>query len=158
MHKTAAEEHEPSAKRTRNDSVKLYQTVLPDLQDEQRHSILSLHDEVDRPDGVGFSYPRPPMSPPKGPSVKRTRSTHHLRSAVLANTDPNTVITKYSPPLETLTNTLDIIERLRKEPELGFLYLTPAKGNKSTLYNPYNLRSVKLYERYYYYCIANNFS
>ena len=137
VHKTKAEEHEPSAKRKRQDSS---HKTLPDIQDEQRHSILSLHEDADGPEEVGFTYPHPPLSPPKGPSARKTRSSHHIRSSVLANTDPNTVITKYSPPLETLTSTLDIIERLRKEPDLGFLYLTPSNGNKSTLYNPYQLR------------------
>ena len=37
---------------------------------------------------------------------------------------------------------LDIIERLRREPELGFLYLTPRDDCQSCQYNPYNLRYV----------------
>ena len=35
---------------------------------------------------------------------------------------------------------LGIIERLRREPELGFLYLTPREDFRSSRYNPYNLR------------------
>ena len=47
---------------------------------------------------------------------------------------------RFSPPLESLTDPLQIIERLRKEPELGFLYLTPRYDCRSSRYNPYNLR------------------
>lgn len=56
--------------------------------------------------------------------------------------DPESVSTRYHPPLESLTDLLDIVQRLRREPELGFLYLTPVEDRSSVLYNPYNLRSV----------------
>ena len=61
-------------------------------------------------------------------------------SAMLLRSDPNTIVTCYSPPLESLTDPLEIIKRLRMEPELGFLYLTPVDDHKSIRYNPYNLR------------------
>ena len=61
-------------------------------------------------------------------------------SAMLPQSDPSTVITSFSPPLESLIDPLEIIERLRREPELGFLYLTPVDDHKSIHYNPYNLR------------------
>lgn len=67
--------------------------------------------------------------------VKKKRS-----SALLLQSDPNTVVTCYSPPLESVTDPLEIVERLKREPELGFLYLTPVDGLKSIRYNPYNLR------------------
>ena len=47
---------------------------------------------------------------------------------------------RFSPPLESLVDPLDIIERLRREPELGFLYLTPRDDYRSSRYNPYNLK------------------
>ena len=52
---------------------------------------------------------------------------------------------RFSPPLESLVDPLDIIERLHKEPELGFLYLTPRDDCKSCRYNPYNLRYIHIY-------------
>lgn len=79
----------------------------------------------------------PPSSKRKGPasSVIRKRS-----SAILLQADPNIVVTRYSPPLESLTDPLEIVDRLKREPELGFLYLTPVDDHKSVRYNPYNLR------------------
>lgn len=59
--------------------------------------------------------------------------------------DPESVPTRYHPPLESLTDVLDIVQRLRGEPELGFFYLTPVEDCSSVHYNPYNLRSVEVY-------------
>ena len=83
-----------------------------------------------------------PLSPTQS---RKSRSSirRSTQSALYLTTDPDKVITKYSPPLEVLDNPLDIIDRLRKEPELGFLYLTPVNDTNFTHYNPYNLRSVK---------------
>ena len=61
-------------------------------------------------------------------------------SELLLNSDPETVMTRYFPPLESLTDPLDIADRLRREPELGFLYLTPVEERHSVNYNPYNLK------------------
>lgn len=74
------------------------------------------------------------------PSLSFSLVRGPLSSALMVNTDPGMVITRFSPPLEYLTDPLEIIERLKREPELGFLYLTPEK--KSLHYNPYNLRYV----------------
>ena len=87
--------------------------------------------------------PRPPMSSRLTDSFLQVRkrqssSRKTNQSALYVNTDPGTVITKYSPPLEELTDPLEIVARLKKEPELGFVYLTPSGG--SVHYNPYNLR------------------
>ena len=84
-----------------------------------------------------------PLSPTQS---RKSRSSirRSTQSALYLTTDPDKVITKYFPPLEILDNPLDIIDRLRKEPELGFLYLTPV--NDTTHYNPYNLRSVKMFK------------
>ena len=73
----------------------------------------------------------------------RTKSHSSIKlnqSALFLSTDPEMVVTKYSPPLEALVKPTDFIQRLRKEPELGFLYLTPVSNGDSTHYNPYNLR------------------
>ena len=56
------------------------------------------------------------------------------------NSDPDSVLTRYSPPLETLKDPLEIVERLRREPELGFLYLSAVEDERSVRYNPYNFR------------------
>ena len=69
---------------------------------------------------------------------RRTSSRRLNQSALFVNTDPSMVITKYFPPLESITDPLLIVERLKKEPQLGFVYLTPV--NDSFHYNPYNLR------------------
>ena len=70
----------------------------------------------------------------------RVSSTPRTKSSALLRSDPELVLTRYSPPLESLTDPLEIIERLRREPGLGFLYLTPVDHQKSVRYNPYNLR------------------
>ena len=79
--------------------------------------------------------PQSPMRKGNASAVIKKRS-----SAILLQSDPNTVPTCYSPPLESLTDPLKIVERLKREPELGFLYLTPVEDHKSVRYNPYNLR------------------
>lgn len=61
-------------------------------------------------------------------------------SELLLNSDPDLVMTRYYPPLETLSDPLDIVDRLKKEPELGFLYLTPVEDKQSVNYSPYNLK------------------
>lgn len=85
----------------------------------------------------------------KSPSSSHRKSTSSIKmnqSALFLSTDPEMVVTKYSPPLETLVKPTDFVDRLVKEPELGFLYLTPVKSTgSSTPYNPYNLRYVYMY-------------
>ncbi len=70
-------------------------------------------------------------------SVIRKRS-----SELLLNSDPDAVMTRYFPPLEFVNDPLEIVNRLKREPELGFLYLTPVEERQSVKYNPYNLRCV----------------
>ena len=98
----------------------------------------------------------PKPHPPQGaPPQTTTRQISPLKKARLSPTPSGRVsalsssqvaydyvMTKYLPPLEKLTNPLEIIERLKKEPELGFLYLTPLDDANSEHYNPYNLRVV----------------
>ena len=97
------------------------------------------------------AQPRPPVCK-SGSDGQRTSSLSPRRkshassmskkrsSSLLLRSDPNTVLTCYSPPLESLTDPLEIVERLKREPDLGFLYLTPVDDLKSVRYNPYNLR------------------
>ncbi len=90
-----------------------------------------------------------PPTTPQDESRIRASSKHRESSIVrkrsstlLLTSHPNTVLTRYSPPLESITNPLDIVERLKREPELGFLYLSPINDFRSVRYNPYNLRLV----------------
>ena len=79
-------------------------------------------------------------------SRSKSRSSVKVnQSTLFLSTDPEMVVTKYSPPLESLVKPQDFIERLRREPKLGFLYLTPIKDPHSTHYNPYNLRCICLH-------------
>ena len=74
---------------------------------------------------------------PSSGGVVRETSRELFRSS-----DPNVVMTRYQPPLETLRDPLDVVERLWREPELGFLYLTPIENKHSVYYNPYNVKYV----------------
>ena len=86
------------------------------------------------PSGIpGHQHQVKPRSPSAGLIRKRS-------SELLLNSDPESVMTRYFPPLESLTDPLSIVDRLKREPELGFLYLTPVEGRHSVKYNPYNLR------------------
>ena len=68
-------------------------------------------------------------------------ATHHMLDLLhMYRLDFCCHFPRFFPPLECLVDPLEIIERLRKEPELGFLYLTPRDDCQSSRYNPYNLR------------------
>lgn len=95
----------------------------------------------------------PPASSPISPTSTHLRQSGRSKtknlptglirkrsSELLLNSDPETVMTRYFPPLESLTDPLDIADRLKREPELGFLYLTPVEERHSVKYNPYNLK------------------
>lgn len=115
-------------------------------------SDLSLPEIRDQPLSSLRLSPQAPLSSRLTESflLKKKQSTISRRtnqSALYVNTDPGTVITKYYPPLEELSDPLEIIARLKREPELGFLYLTPV-GNSSH-YNPYNLRYLHIIDRDY---------
>lgn len=98
-----------------------------------------------------IAQPRPPLYK-SGSDAQRISSLSSRRkshasgiskkrsSSLLLRSDPDTVLTCCSPPLESLTDPLEIVERLKREPGLGFLYLTPVDDLKSVRYNPYNLR------------------
>lgn len=98
-----------------------------------------------------MAQPRPPLCK-SGSDAQRITSLASRRkshassiskkrsSSLLLRSDPDTVLTCYSPPLESLTDPLEIVERLKREPGLGFLYLTAVDDLKSVRYNPYNLR------------------
>lgn len=129
---------------------------VPDLPRELRErqkSLESLRElpppHVERPCYPSPSppYARSSTSPPRRVSPRRKTQTpssivRKKSSTLLLNSDPNCVLTRYSPPLESLTDPLEIIERLKREPQLGFLYLSPVDSQKSVRYNPYNLRVV----------------
>ena len=120
-----------------------------DLQEKQR-SLTELretrlqHEQWSPPSHL--HRPHPPTSHGYTSSSSSRRKNHtsssvrNKSSAVLMKSDPDSVLTRYSPPLETLKDPLEIVERLRREPELGFLYLSPVEDERSVRYNPYNLR------------------
>lgn len=117
-------------------NVSPYKDTLPSLPN-------ALSNEQKSPEQLYIHHPLPPghVSPlpdrdhdfPTGVICKHS-------SELLLNSDPNAVMTRYFPPLESLTDPLKMIERLKREPELGFLYLTPVEERHSIKYNPYNLR------------------
>ena len=149
---------EPLAKRQKGGSVDPIKTrttsPLPQLPGEllqKQKSLAELRDISPKPTETLFVHPpttqlddtqRTRFSVRPSPK-RKDRASGVLRkksSTLLLNSDPNTVLTRYSPPLESLTDPLEIVKRLRREPELGFLYLSPVNDFKSVKYNPYNLR------------------
>lgn len=72
-------------------------------------------------------------------SNKRLRSSHNRKKSI-------------ENLSSTLKDPIQIIKLIRKNPSLGFLYLTPAVERSSIEYNPYNLKYVKIsyfYSRYF---------
>lgn len=116
--------------------------TLPSILKEEQETLTGLR-AITQPEALT-------CHPPSSSSVSPTSS--HLRqigknklirkrsSELLLNSDPETVMTRYFPPLEVLTDPLEIVDRLKREPELGFLYLTPVEERQSVKYNPYNLK------------------
>lgn len=127
---------------------------LPEMLLEKQKSlrnVSSRQQQQSQQQSHSIAQPRPPVCK-SGSDVQRISSLSPRRksrvsgiskkrsSSLLLRSDPDTVLTCYSPPLESLTDPLEIVERLKREPGLGFLYLTPVDDLKSVRYNPYNLR------------------
>lgn len=94
-----------------------------------------------------FHIPKPPSGKPRksgriSPLKQRLRSRSIVPKKVLApiKTEGSGLFTKGPTPLESLRDPLEIIERLKQEPELGFFYLTPVHHRQSVDYDPYNLK------------------
>lgn len=97
-----------------------------------------------------FHIPKPPSGKPRksgriSPLKQRYRSP--MRKSIVSKkilapirTEESGLSTKGPVPLESLRDPLEIIERLKEEPELGFFYLTPVHHRQSVDYNPYNLK------------------
>lgn len=124
---------------------------LPQLPDEllsKQRSLTELRDIPSTGSAARVNVHPPTTAKPDhvrkiSSTVRKSQSsslTKRQSSAFLLNSNPEQVMTRYYPPLETITDPLEIVERLKKEPELGFLYLTPLDDQKSVRYNPYNLR------------------
>ncbi len=132
------------AKRARSGSVeplgRSATSPLPDLPAElaERQKLLSNLRELPAPSHAPSTVASRKTSPRK--KTQPQSVVHKKSSALLLTSDPDCVLTRFSPPLERLTDPLEIVERLRREPELGFLYLTPVHSQKSVRYSPYNLR------------------
>lgn len=98
-----------------------------------------------------FYIPKPPSGKPRksgriSPLKQRFRSPARSRSIVPKKIlapikgEGSGLFTKGPTPLESLRDPLEIIERLKQEPELGFFYLTPVYHRQSVDYDPYNLK------------------
>lgn len=122
--------------------------LLPNLMQKEQTTLSGLR-TVNQGESRKITPQHPPISGPVSPTSTHLRhkikgsATGLIRkrsSELLLNSDPETVMTRYFPPLESLTDPLEIADRLKREPELGFLYLTPMEERNSVKYNPYNLK------------------
>ena len=122
--------------------------ILPDDLQEKQRSLTEMREVPLSEAQIQFEQRSPPYHlhrahppPSHGHTSQRRRSVSRNKSStMLLNSDPESVLTRYSPPLEMLVDPLEIVERLRREPDLGFLYLSSVEDEKSVRYNPYNLR------------------
>lgn len=72
-------------------------------------------------------------TPPKEGSPKH-------RGRVNIQAKPTIAQPQEDLPLEDIRDPLEILRLIRKNPKLGFLYLTPAVDRSSIEYNPYNVK------------------
>lgn len=142
---------EPLAKRQKSGTVKPIKSrttsPLPQLPGdllEKQKSLTELRCDIS-PKPAESSSVHPMFNDMQRANTSARNSAKRKKiSALLLNNNPCTVVTRYSPPLEMLKDPLEIVERLKKEPELGFIYLSPVNDFKSVRYNPYNLRYVRM--------------
>ena len=96
-----------------------------------------------------FHIPKPPSGKRKSGRISPLKQ--RFRSPIRRSIVPKKILapikaegsglfTKGPTPLESLRDPLEIIERLKQEPELGFFYLTPVYHRQSVDYDPYNLK------------------
>ena len=146
---------EPSNKKSRPGQVEPLNTgrvsELPDLPDElleRQKSLTNLRKLTPSPPLLPSPLytPHPPVSRnqssmirPKRSSMLRQRSSHARPSTTLLDPDER-IATSGPVPLESLRDPLDVVERLKAEPELGFLYMMPVYGRHSSKYNPYYVK------------------
>lgn len=147
---------EPLVKKQKSGTVEPLRThsplpTLPDDLQEKQRSLTEMREVPLQETQIQFKQRSPPYHlhhahpPPSRGHTSPRRKSHSLvprnkSSTVLLNSDPESVLTRYSPPLEVLVDPLEIVERLQREPELGFLYLSSVEDETSVRYNPYNLR------------------
>ncbi|XP_065911794.1 dynein axonemal heavy chain 6-like [Dysidea avara] len=147
--KGISDETEPVAKKPRNGSPA--GSVLKSSDDfDNSEQILDV--ESTYPSPLPFHIPKPPSGKPRksgriSPMKQRFRSPGRksvTSKKVLApiQTEQSSLFTKGPTPLESIRDPLEIVERLRQEPELGFFYLTPVAHRQSVNYDPYNLKIV----------------
>ena len=153
--KAVVQHLEPSHKKSRQGQVEPLNTgrtsELPDLPIELRErqkSLTSLRQlSPSSPLATSPLYtPHPPtsrdqssMTRPKRSSTYRRKSSHARRSTSFLAPD-DCIATCGPVPLESLRDPLDVVERLKAEPELGFLYMMPVYGRHSSKYNPYYVK------------------
>lgn len=144
MAKGGTDEAEPVAKKSRNGSPT---GSVMKLSDEFAEKECLISEEFS---SLPFQIPKPPSGKPRkseriSPLKQRFRSPIRRSIApkrILApiRTGESGLFTKGPTPLESLRDPLEIIERLKQEPELGFFYLTPVYHRQSVDYDPYNLK------------------
>ncbi|CAD5112359.1 DgyrCDS1592 [Dimorphilus gyrociliatus] len=89
-------------------------------------------DELTTPRPVSVLAPAPPPPPP----ARTPRGTGHADSA----SKPAQVYPSFRTNYNGLNKPLEIIEIIRKNPSVGFFYLTPAVSKDSVDYHYYNLK------------------
>jgi len=146
--KGITDETEPVAKKPRNGSPAGSFLKSPDEFDDSEQM---LGMESTYPSPLSFHIPKPPSGKPKksgriSPMKQRFRSPGRksvTSKKILAPIQTeSSLFTKGPTPLESIRDPLEIVERLRQEPELGFFYLTPVVHRQSVNYDPYNLKYV----------------
>lgn len=153
--KAVVQHLEPSNKKSRQGQVEPLDTKrtseLPDLPDELRErqkSLTSLRQLSPSPPLLSSPLytPHPPISRDQSSVTRPRRSSTYKRKSGHAKhstsfLDPGDCIATCGPvPLESLRDPLDVVERLKAEPELGFLYMMPVYGRHSSKYNPYYVK------------------
>lgn len=124
---------------------------LPDLPSdlrERQKSLVVLRQLTPSPPLVSSHLytPHPPTSRDpsstrrKRSSTHRRRSSHARPSVTLLHSADGRITTCGPVPLESLRDPLAVVERLKAEPELGFLYMMPVYGRHSSKYNPYYVK------------------
>lgn len=146
--KGISDETEPVAKKPRNGSPA--SSMLKSSNEFDDSEQILLREESTYPSPLPFHIPKPPSGKPRrsgriSPLKQRFRSTGRKsvtskKALAPIQTEESSLFTKGPTPLESIRDPLEIVERLRQEPELGFFYLTPVVHRQSVNYDPYNLK------------------
>ena len=147
--KTIVPHDTPSPKRCKVGHVepidKFQKGPLPELPADmlkRQKSLTSIRQLTPTPSEPITYTPHPP-SGVREQSVSRKRSSSHRKKSVPPTSTTNLeerIPTRGPVPLESLRDPLVIVERLKAESDLGFLYLIPIHNRHSSKYNPYYVK------------------